>query len=56
MIDNKVDVFIQTGDLFDTRNPSSDLIKIVDSEIKRLSDANISSFMMMGNHDYKKTN
>ena len=53
-IDNKVDVFIQTGDLFEKRNPTPLELNIADRCIKRLSSAGISTFVIMGNHDYKR--
>ena len=49
-----VDVFIQTGDLFEKRNPSPEELNIADRCIKRLSAANISTFIIMGNHDYRR--
>lgn len=54
-IENKIDVFIQTGDLFEVRNPTTEHIQIADRCIKRLSDANIFTIVIMGNHDYRKT-
>lgn len=54
-IENGVDVFIQTGDLFEVRNPTTEHIQIADRAIKRLSDANIFTAIIMGNHDYRKT-
>jgi exonuclease SbcD len=54
-INNNIDVFIQTGDLFDKRNPTFEQINIVDSVIKKLSENNIFSAIIMGNHDYKRS-
>lgn len=54
-ISNNIDVFIQTGDLFEVRNPTTEHIQIADKAIKRLSDANIFTAIIMGNHDYRKT-
>ncbi len=54
-ISNEVEVFIQTGDLFEVRNPAAEHIQIADKAIKRLSDANIFTVIIMGNHDYRKT-
>jgi exonuclease SbcD len=54
-INNEVEVFIQTGDLFEVRNPTTEHIQIADRAIKRLSDANIFTVIIMGNHDYRKT-
>lgn len=53
-ISNKVDAFIQTGDLFDKRTPSYEHLEIANNAIKRLSDANIFTAVIMGNHDYKR--
>jgi exonuclease SbcD len=54
-ISNGIDVFIQTGDLFEVRNPTTEHMHIADRAIKKLSDANVFSIFIMGNHDYKKT-
>jgi exonuclease SbcD len=53
-IKTKADIFVQTGDLFEHREPSIEHMKIVDKALKRLSNANIATFVIMGNHDYKK--
>ena len=50
-IESKADIFIQTGDLFEHRDPSPQHMKIVDKALKRLSNANIATFVLMGNHD-----
>lgn len=54
-IENKIDVFIQTGDAFDKRNPSAEQMEIFNKVLKKLSLHNIFSVVIMGNHDYKKT-
>ena len=54
-IESKADIFIQTGDLFEHRDPSPQHMSIVDRALKRLSNANIATFVIMGNHDYKKS-
>ena len=54
-IDSGADIFIQTGDLFEHRDPSPQHMKIVDKALKRLSNANIATFVIMGNHDYKRS-
>lgn len=54
-INTKADIFIQTGDLFEHRDPTPQHMKIVDKALKRLSNANIATFVIMGNHDYKKS-
>lgn len=53
-IENKVDAFIQTGDVFETRNPSQEQIDIVDEIIRSLASHHISVFILMGNHDYRR--
>ena len=50
-ISEKVDVFVQTGDIFESRNPLPEHMQIVDSAVKRLSNVGISTIIMMGNHD-----
>lgn len=54
-IENKVDVFVQTGDAFDKRNPTAEQLEVFNRVLKRLSTHNIFSVVIMGNHDYKKT-
>lgn len=54
-IENKIDVFIQTGDLFDKRNPTFEQINVVDAVIRKLSANNIFTAIIMGNHDYKRS-
>lgn len=54
-INTGADIFIQTGDLFEHRDPSPQHMSIVDKALKRLSNANVATFVIMGNHDYKKS-
>lgn len=54
-IEQKVDAFVQTGDLFESRNPTLEHMAIADKALKKLAKANISSFVIMGNHDYKRS-
>jgi exonuclease SbcD len=54
-IKTKADIFVQTGDLFEHREPSPQHMKIVDKALKKLSNANIATFVIMGNHDYKRS-
>lgn len=54
-IENKVDVFVQTGDAFDKRNPTAEQLEVFNRALKKLSTHNIFSVVIMGNHDYKKT-
>lgn len=53
-INNEVDVFIQTGDLFDKRTPTPEQMEIANSAFKKLSANGIFCAVIMGNHDYKK--
>ncbi len=55
VIDTKADIFIQTGDVFEFRDPEPEHMGIIDRALKRLSNANIASFILMGNHDYKRS-
>jgi len=54
-IETEADIFVQTGDIFEYRDPSVEHMTIVDKALKRLSNANIATFVIMGNHDYKKS-
>ena len=54
-IDTGADVFVQTGDIFEHRNPSPEHINVADRALKRLSEAGVVTAVIMGNHDYKKT-
>ena len=53
-IENKIDVFIQTGDLFEYRDPSATVMSMADRFLKKLSNSGIQTFVIMGNHDYKR--
>lgn len=50
-IDTNADAFIQTGDIFESRDPTLEDMKIVDRALKKLSNAGILSVIIMGNHD-----
>lgn len=54
-IKNNVDVFIQTGDVFDSRNPSPEHMDIFNNVLRKLSMAGVSSGIIMGNHDYRRS-
>ena len=54
-IENNVDAFIQTGDAFDSRTPAPEHMNVLNRAIKKLSRANITSIVIMGNHDYRRT-
>jgi exonuclease SbcD len=53
-IESKADIFIQTGDIFEHRDPDVRHMAIVDSALKKLSNAGVSTFIIMGNHDYSR--
>lgn len=54
-INSNAEIFIQTGDLFEVRTPSLEHMAIADAALKRLSRANIATFVIMGNHDYRRS-
>jgi len=54
-IETGADAFIQTGDVFEHREPSVEHMAVVDKALKRLSNAGVSTFVIMGNHDYKRS-
>ena len=54
-IKNKVDAFVQTGDAFDSRTPAPEHMAVFNKAIKKLSLANITSVIIMGNHDYRRS-
>lgn len=54
-IENNVDFFAQTGDAFDSRNPSPEHLAILNNALRRLSAAGILSAVIMGNHDYRRS-
>ncbi len=53
-INNEIDVFIQTGDAFDKRHPTSEHMEVFNNVLRRLSLNGIFSIVIMGNHDYKR--
>lgn len=54
-INKKFELCIMLGDVFETRNPSPQQIVIFYKQLKRLSTAGITTFVVSGNHDYIKT-
>lgn len=54
-IENNIAVFVQTGDVFESRKPSPEHLAIIDSAAKKLSNAGITNIWLMGNHDYIRT-
>lgn len=50
-IENKPDIFLVTGDVFDKILPTNASRVFATQEVRRLSDANIAVFMIGGNHE-----
>lgn len=46
---------IMLGDIFETRHPTPQQIVVFYKQLKRLSDAGITTYIISGNHDYIKT-
>lgn len=55
VISKKIELCVMLGDIFETRNPSPQQIVMFYRQLKRLSDANVTTYVIMGNHDYIKT-
>lgn len=55
-IEEKVDLFLISGDLFDSNNPSPSDIKFVQEEFSRLISEKIRICLIPGNHDYELSN
>lgn len=54
-INKKFELCIMLGDIFETRNPSPQQIVVFYKQLKKLSDAGITTYVISGNHDYIKT-
>ena len=54
-IDSGIDLFIQTGDVFESRNPSPEHMSIFNDALRRLSLAGVAVAVIMGNHDYRRS-
>lgn len=52
-INESVDAVIHTGDLFDSRSPSTSAVSDAFNSIKRLDDRNIPFYGIVGNHERK---
>jgi exonuclease SbcD len=50
-IDNKIDLFLFSGDAYKNASPEPIYQKFFASELKRLSDAGIKTVLVVGNHD-----
>jgi len=55
-IEEKVDFFIISGDLYDVSNPQVDVVDLATKQLKRLKDHGISVFGIMGSHDFSPSN
>jgi len=53
-IENDIEFVLHSGDCFNTKNPSQNIVNAVYAEIKRALDAGIKFFMLTGNHDNSK--
>lgn len=54
-IKNKIELVVFLGDIFETRNPTSQQSVCFYRQLKRLSNAGITIYILMGNHDMIKT-
>jgi exonuclease SbcD len=54
-IDEKIELFIFLGDIFETRNPAPQQVVVFYRQLKRLSDAGITTYVIVGNHDFLKS-
>lgn len=52
ILGEQVDFVIISGDLYDVSNPKVDVIDIATRELRRLKDANIPVYGIMGSHDF----
>lgn len=52
-LENKPDIFLITGDLFDRHSPSNSARVFASEKVKQLKDADIRVFIIGGNHDKK---
>lgn len=51
IIDNKVKLLIHSGDIFDTKTVNQNVINAFYERLKRLSDADVNTYLLFGNHD-----
>jgi len=54
-INKKFELCVMLGDVFETRHPTPQQIVVFYKQLKRLSDAGITTYVISGNHDYIKT-
>ncbi|MEA1994044.1 MAG: DNA repair exonuclease [Euryarchaeota archaeon] len=53
--ENKPELFLISGDLFDNVNPTNFIRKFVQKELFRVSEAKVSTFIIPGNHETPRT-
>ena len=53
-ISEKVEAFVNLGDTFDSPNPHNDVSAFFNAQMKKLVNANIQVFVIIGNHDAAK--
>jgi exonuclease SbcD len=55
VLNNKPDVFVISGDVFDKTSPTNAAIIFLTEQIKRIKDAQIPTFIIGGNHEVPKS-
>lgn len=54
IINNKIEVCVFLGDIFETKYPTPQQLMVFYRQLMRLSLANITTYLISGNHDYTK--
>jgi len=55
VVENKPELFLISGDLFDKVNPTNFIRKFVQEELFRVSEARVDTFIIPGNHETPRT-
>ena len=55
VVENRPELFLISGDLFDKVNPTNFIRKFVQKELFRVSDVNVNTFIIPGNHETPRT-
>ena len=55
VVENKPELFLISGDLFDKVNPTNFIRKFIQKELFRVSDVNVNTFIIPGNHETPRT-
>ncbi|RLF93009.1 hypothetical protein DRN50_07910 [Thermococci archaeon] len=55
VVENRPELFLISGDLFDKVNPTNFIRKFVQRELFRVSDVNVNTFIIPGNHETPRT-